>query len=292
MRAISVDQPQRPQHYPQWDGGGLAGCSVLVYAEQGLGDEIMFASCVPDIIAASKHCVIECSPKLESIFRRSFPAATVYAMTPSRNLPASVQEKSIGLQTAMGSLPRFLRRNYAEFPQHHGYLQADRERVLFWRDRLSRLGPGLKVGISWQGGTLKTRRQVRSLPLPQWLPILRTPAIRFVNLQYTDCSTDLAELEAAAGISISDWQEVRDDYEHAAALVSALDLVISVCTAVIHLAGALGSASSLATSGGRDDLKCGNSMFGPHSSRPCSNIEMPIAKAMRRDGVFNLKLTG
>ena len=108
-----------------------------------------------------------------------------------------------------------------------------------WRERLSQLGRGLKVGISWQGGTRKTRRRVRSLPLMRWQPILRTPGVHFINLQYTDSYAELAELYDVAGVKISDWQETRDDYEHTAALVSTLDLVISVCTAVIHLSGAL-----------------------------------------------------
>ncbi|MFH1044952.1 MAG: hypothetical protein V1796_07925 [Pseudomonadota bacterium] len=81
---------------------------------------------------------------------------------------------------------------------------------------------------------------MRSLPLARWLPILRTPGVRFVNLQYTDSSEELAGIRATTGIEVVDWQEAREDYEHTAALVSALDLVISVCTAVIHLGGALG----------------------------------------------------
>ena len=240
MRSLSIDRPPRPQHYQQWDGGTLAGRSIIVFSEQGLGDEIMFASCLPDLIASSRHCVIECSPKLEMLFRRSFPAATVYATTPSRDIPPALKNSGIELQALMGSLPQYLRRNYAEFPQHNGYLRADPQRILLWRERLSGLGPGLKIGISWQGGTPKSRRQVRSLPLTQWAPILLTQGVHFVNLQYTDCSTELADLKTATGIKINDWQEVRDDYEHAAALVATLDLVISVCTAVIHLGGALG----------------------------------------------------
>ena len=240
LRSISIDQPKRPQLCPQWDGAALKGRSILVYAEQGLGDEIMFASCLPDVIAASAHCVIDCSPKLETMFRRSFPAATVCATTPSRDFPAAVQDAGVELQTGAGSLPQYLRRSLADFPRHDGYLRADPRRETLWRERLAQLGAGIKVGISWQGGTPKTRRQVRSLPLMRWLPILSTPGVSFVNLQYTDCSLELAEFEVATGIKIADWQEVRDDYEHTAALVSALDVVISVCTAVIHLGGALG----------------------------------------------------
>lgn len=240
LRLLSIDQPRRPAAYPRWDGSDLSARRILIHAEQGLGDEIMFASCLPQMIAASRHCVIECSPKLEGLFRRSFPAATVYAVTPARDFPPLVRDAGVELQIAMGSLPRFLRRDAADFPRHNGYLRADPERIGLWRERLAALGPGPKIGIAWQGGTRKSRRPLRSLQLAQLLPILRTPGARFVSLQYTDSSTEIAEFEAATGIEIVNWQEVRDDYEHTAALVAALDLVISVCTAVIHLGGALG----------------------------------------------------
>lgn len=240
LRLVSLDQPRRPAAHPCWDGNDLSGRNILVYAEQGLGDEIMFSSCLPQIIAASRHCVVECSPKLEALFRRSFSAATVYATTPARDFPPVVRDANVELQIAMGSLPRFLRRTCADFPPHRGYLTADPERIEYWRARLAALGRGLKIGISWQGGTPKTRRPLRSLPLAQWLPILRTPDSIFINLQYTESSEEIAGIKASTGIEVVDWQEARDDYEHTAALVSALDLVISVCTAVIHLGGALG----------------------------------------------------
>ena len=240
LRTMSTDQPKRTQYFPQWTGDNLNNKGILVYAEQGLGDEIMFASCLPDIIATSRRCIVECSPKLETLFRRSFPTATVIATAPSRELSCGAFEGSVELQTAIGSLPRYLRRTMAEFPRHVGYLRADAERMRTWRERLSRLGTGLKVGISWQGGTDKTRRQIRSLAMDRWLPILRTPGAHFVSLQYTDCRAELSAIESGFGIKIHDWQEVRDDYEHTAALASVLDLVISVCTAVIHLGGALG----------------------------------------------------
>jgi tetratricopeptide (TPR) repeat protein len=240
LRLLSIDPPPRPAVYPRWDGSDLSGRGILVYAEQGLGDEIMFSSCLPQVIAASRHCVVECSPKLEALFRRSFPVATVYAMTEARDFPPVVHEANVELQIAMGSLPQFLRRTLADFPLHRGYLTADPQRVEYWHARLEALGRGLKVGISWQGGTPKTRRPLRSLPLAQWLPILRTPGATFINLQYTESSEEIAGIKACTGIEVVDWPEARDDYDRTAALVSALDLVISVCTAVIHLGGALG----------------------------------------------------
>jgi len=240
LRTQSADLPRRPVEFSRWDGGELTGKTLLVYAEQGLGDEIMFASCIPDVAAAGAHAVIECSPKLEKIFRRSFPQTTVYATTPDRSLPSSVQSAPIDMQVPIGSLPLHFRRTRADFPRHHGYLRADPSRIAAWRERLAALSPGLKVGISWQGGTHKSRRPVRSLPLAQWQPILQAKNAHFIDLQYTDFSAELAALRVSTGIEVHSWEEMRTDYEETAALVSALDLVISVCTAIIHLGGALG----------------------------------------------------
>ena len=240
LRLVSAELPLRTAHYPRWDGGALGGRSLLVYAEQGLGDEIMFASCLPQVIVASRHCVVECSPRLETLFRRSLPQASVYSSTAGGDPPPAVREAGIDAQVAMGSLPQFLRRSWSDFPRHRGYLQADPQRVQIWRERLAMLGPGLKVGISWQGGTQLSRRPLRSIPLARWAPLLQSPGVQCVSLQYTECGAEIAAVEAATGVRIADWREVRDDLEHTAALITALDLVISVCTAVIHLGGALG----------------------------------------------------
>jgi tetratricopeptide (TPR) repeat protein len=240
LRLVSENQPRRPTAFERWDGSALAGRKLLIYAEQGLGDEIMFASCLPDAIAASGHCVVECSPKLETLFRRSFPAATVYAARPDKAVPDAVAAAGIDVQCPIGSLPLIFRRARVQFPRHHGYLRADPGLTAAWRTRLAALGPGLKVGIAWQGGTHKSRQPVRSLPLARMLPILRSTSANFVDLQYTDSRAELDALREAAGINIHSWDEVRTDYAETAALVAALDLVISVCTAVIHLGGALG----------------------------------------------------
>ncbi len=241
LRQLNRDYAQRPVVFPRWDGSSLAGRTLLIYREQGLGDEIMFASCLPQLIAAAGHCIIECEPRLLDLFRRSFPAATVYASTPDGSLPQEIAERDIDLSIPAGSILRFLRRDLGDFPRHNGYLKADPARVALWRERLSQLGPGLKVGVSWAGGVRKTRRALRSLPLDRWLPILQTPGARFISLQYTaDAGAAIAALRDRHGIGIEHWAEAIDDYEETAALVCALDLVVSVCTAVIHLGGALG----------------------------------------------------
>ena len=138
-------------------------------------------------------------------------------------------------------MPRFIRRGLDDFPRHQGYLKADPERIASWRERLDQMGSGLKVGIAWAGGVRKTRRALRSIPLERWRPVLQTPAVHFASLQYTaDAGATVAALREQHGVRVEHWNEAISDYEETAALVCALDLVISVCTAVIHLGGALG----------------------------------------------------
>jgi tetratricopeptide (TPR) repeat protein len=240
-RKLSGDFPGGLGALPQWDGTPLTGRSLSIRREQGLGDEIMFSSMFPQVMAMAAECMIECEPRLVEIFRRSFPGATVYPTAEDRRLPDDIASRKIDVEVAAGSLPRFLRRRLADFPPHQGYLRADPERVAQWRERLSQLGPGPKIGISWSGGVRKTRRPLRSIPLERWLPILQVPGARFVSLQYTrDAAGEVAALNAQHGLRIEHWPEAIDDFEETAALLYALDQVISVCTAAIHLGGALG----------------------------------------------------
>ena len=230
--------------WPEWDGGPLAGKTLLVYAEQGVGDEIMFASCLPDVIRAATHCTVECSPKLEPLFRRSFPSARIFAKHgPGLAAGGGWLGERVDCQAAAGSLPRYLRRAHADFPRHTGYLVADPARVMHWKSRLAQLGPGVKVGISWRGGVESTRRSLRSIPLEHWPPILSCADAHFVSLQYTDARAELADLRARHGIEVQLWQDAIDDFDETAALVSALDLVVTVQTTVAHLSGALGRAA-------------------------------------------------
>ena len=133
-----------------------------------------------------------------------------------------------------------LRNRQEDFPRHGGYLRAAPDRTAAWKARLAALGPGLKVGLSWQGGTQLSRSALRSLTLDRLLPVLRVDGVHFVDLQYTDTARERAALERERGISVVHWPEAITDYDETAALVAALDLVVSVCTAVVHLTGALG----------------------------------------------------
>ncbi len=226
--------------FPEWKGGELVNRKILVHAEQGLGDQIMFASCFPELMAVAGHCVIECAPKLEALFRRSFSSATVMSSTGNEDGSSDEKFRGIDCYVAMGSLPLYFRKGWDAFPVHRGYLRADPQQIAAWRRRLTELPGRHKIGITWRGGASSTRRSVRSVALDQWLPLLRHADTTFVSLQYTDCREELEQIRRDHGIQIHHWQEAIDDYDQTAALVSALDLVVSVQTAIVHLGGALG----------------------------------------------------
>ncbi|CAK0776894.1 hypothetical protein WCLP8_5490004 [uncultured Gammaproteobacteria bacterium] len=233
---------------PEWSGEALAGRKILVWPEQGLGDEVMFASCFPDLIARAEACVIECDPRLVPLFARSFPGATVRGATEAMLAEVAAVDR-LDYHVPAGSLPRRLRLNLTEFPSRPGWLTADPERVAAWRSRLAGLDAALddgsqvgpRVGICWRSTLSTLDRSASNTALDQWHPVLSVPGIRFVNLQYDKCEAELAEVERRFGVSIARWPgvDLKNDLEQAAALIAALDLVITAPTSVGELAGAL-----------------------------------------------------
>lgn len=221
----------------RWDGD--KGKTVIAFGEQGLGDEISFASCLPDFIRDCKEAVIECDSRLQGLFQRSFPSASVYGTRFVEVIDWANRHRLQG-RVAFGSLPKFYRRATEDFPGQP-YLVADPQRRIQWRALLDSLGTKKKIGISWQGGLNKTGKSRRSINLESLLPVLRQDAT-FVSLQYKNAAEDVKVIEEMYGIKIHHWPQCVEakDYDETAALVAELDMVISVTTAVIHLSGALG----------------------------------------------------
>lgn len=219
---------------PAWHGETLAGKRIVVLQEQGIGDELMFASCLPDLLATAGHCVIECNPRLVTLFARSFPQATVRAANCSEAAHADCQ-------VSAGSLPLHFRATAAAFPSSAGYLKADSARVQFWSNTLA-VDAGVKrVGIAWRGGTLRNRRYLRSLNLLELLPVLRSGGCSFVSLQSGDYRSELQTLADRQGIRISEPAfDANADLDELAALIAGLDLVVTVDNTIAHLCGSLG----------------------------------------------------
>lgn len=211
---------------PWWDG--TPGKTVHVYGEQGLGDEIMFASMLPDLLKTNK-VILECHPRLVNLFKRSFDIP-VYGTRENSEVDWA-HDQPMDYRIAIGSLGRFFRRTAKSFPGT-SYLKAD---------PLPR-GEKFRVGFSWKGGGAKLSRvQTRSIPLSWWKPLFSIPNIEFVSLQY-GIGREEVDVMQALGYDIQRMDEYAnaDDYYETARLVKSCDLVISICTSVIHLAGSLG----------------------------------------------------
>ncbi len=231
--------PPRGFPFTPWRGEPLAGKRILVYAEQGLGDEIMFASCLPDLLRVAGRCVIECNTRLAQLFARSFPQAHVHGEAKDDGKDWVAQLPPVDFQVAIGSLPLHFRHARGDFPLRGGYLAAAAQRIDFWRRELA-AGSELRVGIAWRGGSLRSRQFTRSIALPQWSPLLQQRGAAFYALQYGDTATEIAQLRDQHGATIRHLGSASDDLDELAAIISALDLVISVDNTVVHLAGALG----------------------------------------------------
>jgi hypothetical protein len=212
---------------PYWDG--TPGKPVAVYGEQGLGDEIMFASMLPDLMKTNP-VVIECHHRLKTLFERSF-GATCYGTREDTAITWPNNHPELAYRVSVGSLGQFFRNKAEDFPGTH-YLKADPIPK----------GEKFRVGISWTGGQRAGRVVTRTVPLSWWRSILDNTDVEFVSLQYTDCAAEI-DLMEKQGYSIKQYPEITEkegDYYNTARIVQSCDLVISVCTSVIHLAGALG----------------------------------------------------
>lgn len=223
---------------PEWDGS--RGKRLIISGEQGIGDELMYASCFNEVIADCSTVVIECMPRLKNLFQRSFPSAKVYGTRWDKEVFWD-EDHDPQAHVAMATLPRFYRHTDNDFPGTP-YLTPNPDIVDAVKGLLHSLGSLPKVGIAWTGGTERTRGYLRKRTLMELLPVLNKD-ITWVSLEYNDRDVEIVEFREKHGIAIHSFPWLTDkglDYDLTAALVSELDLVISVPTTVTQMAGAVG----------------------------------------------------
>jgi len=210
---------------------------VYIKGEQGIGDEVMFASCIPDLIKVAKKCIIECDDRLVPLFQRSFPDAQVKPEYDTKLGLINRDKASADVVISMASVPRFIRRDFTDFPCDNSYLYAYPKAVKYWRKKYQEKGKEWNIGITWKGGLNEESRR-RSTKLSMWQHILELDDINFVNLQYGDTGDEQVLVEKY----LNDWPETDHfhNIEQLAAQISALDLLITVSNVTAHLAGALG----------------------------------------------------
>jgi len=234
---------RRPRALPvrRWCGEPLAGKRLLLLAEQGLGDQVMFLGCLPDLLrraGAEAEIHLECDPRLAPLAARSFPSVHVHGVRPDRPWPGP--RPAVDFVLPLGSLPLHFRRRSTDFPGTP-YLVPDPERVAFWRRRYQALGDAPVVGISWRGGNREDRHK-RTLPLTAWGPVFARTDHTFVDLQYRGSEDERRLVSSRFQVPLHHWPESDPFHriDELAAQLAACDRYLGVANATAHLAGALG----------------------------------------------------
>ena len=242
-RVSSCTTPWRDFSEPMWDGTtDLRGKNLLLWPEQGLQDITIWASTIPELAVRAGRCIVQVYPKLVSLFARSFPEVEV---RPDNTDPGA-DPGDFAVHLPMGSLFRAL--HTAPTSTVPAFLVPDPERVAFWKQRLADLGPGPYVGISWKSPVVTPDRAPNYTRIDEWAPLFKQPA-RFINLQCGEADDDLARAERELGITVHDFEDLDlfDDLDNVAALSAALDLSISVSTAVAAITAGVGTPTWVIT---------------------------------------------
>lgn len=235
--------PVRRFPLQSWTGMPIPGCGLLVHAEQGLGDIIIFAGCLPDLLAQTTawgtQVVVETSERLTSLFQRSFPQVRVVGRERNDADLSWLDELHCQYEIPIGSLPRLYRNRTQQQPQRTPYLQADATQVQYWRQQLEKQGNGPYVGVTWRGGLLRSGTMQRSIEPLALLETLVRSGVQPVCLQHGEVDTTLVEAAQHFGTPIWYWPDALHDLDTLAALTQSLDAVVTVCNTQAHVTGAL-----------------------------------------------------
>jgi tetratricopeptide (TPR) repeat protein len=213
----------------------LTGQRVLLIGEQGVGDQIMFASMIPDLVKVASQVTLVTSQRMQPLMAASFPDIENLEST------VGVSVKRFDKIIAIASLGYAFRNARADFP-HTPYLHARPSVRAEWSERLGPKTTPLRIGISWRGGSEATYSGARSMSLDLLRPLIERDDVECVNLQYGDVQTEVEAFNATLKRPIRLFpREDIDPFEPLAALVQNLDMVVSVQTSIIHLGGACGA---------------------------------------------------
>lgn len=225
--------------FPYWQGEPLSGRRLLVWTEQGPGDELLLGTMLNDVIAAGASCVVVCSSRIVPLFQRSFPAAEV--MT-AETAVAALAELRIDWQASLSHLGQYLRPDFASFANSGPYLKADPSRTAELRARYrAQAADRPLVGIAWHSANPEAAAY-KSATLKDFAPVLSDRRVQCVSLQYGNVDKSLGSVRAIAAHPVIHDRAVDPltDMDLFAAQVAAMDRVVTVSNTTVHVAGALG----------------------------------------------------
>lgn len=219
---------------PWWHGEDLSDKTLLVWGDQGIGDEIRYCGLLPDVKANRVIYVTE--KRLIPLVERSMPSIETVS-----------EPQECDYQTILTNVCKYTRPTFESFPKRAGYLKPNPEKQAYWRQQLNAL-PGYKVGISWCSGMMEGDRWQIHTQLKEWSPILKTKDATFINLQYGDNDLELVEVADKLGIKIIIPKfDLKNDLDELAALASQLNLIIATGSALIELTSAIGKETWMMT---------------------------------------------
>jgi len=249
VRGHLIRSPHRSFKVPKWSPSLTKEQPVLVWREQGIGDEILFLTCLRDFINIGFTPIIETDKRLISIYERSFPNIIVREAKSRIEYPHDSYYDDFGSHIPMGSLLTFFRKNLIDFPNSSGYLLPDNLLVSKWRERINQRKNLKKkiIGISWKGGLSDPLRNFKYTNLIDWSHLLMNSNYEFVNLQYGDCSQEISEVESSLGIKINTWDDLnlKNDIDDIFGLLANLDHLVTVSTAIWMFAASIGTPTTL-----------------------------------------------
>ena len=231
----------RKFNHPRWDGNLESKKTILIWREQGIGDEILFSTCLKDVHDRDLKIILECEPRLVDIFKRIYPKFTIRPESIDSAFFPTHQD--FDCQIAIGSLPRIFRRTINDFDKPINLFVPLSNKLDAIKQRLNGYSNKILVGICWRSGLLSVERNLNYTSLRDWQVLLTNPDYQFVNLVHGDCENELVEIEHKYAINILRWPDIdlKNDLETVIALVSQLDCVVSIGSAVSVMAAATGT---------------------------------------------------
>ena len=221
----------------------MNGRRLLVWREQGLGDEIMFYSMLPELLGINGQVILECEPRLVSLMARSFPAFQVRSELYRAVYPNDSPYDDYDLHIPVGSLAAIYRKLIEDFDRSAPYMVADPIKKADYGQRMAEVAAGKKlVGLCWRSGVVSPTRGNSYTLLSDWDALFKDPDVCVVNLQYGKCEDELLAVEKEYGTQILRWDDtnLQIDLEAVAAIMANLDVVCTVGTAVAQIGGAIG----------------------------------------------------
>jgi tetratricopeptide (TPR) repeat protein len=224
---------------PYWTGDSLLGRRLVVWTEQGPGDELLLGTMLPDLASRADAVMLVCSPRSQPLFARSFPAFLVTAFP---SCDDAVKRFAPDVQASLSHLGAALRPDWTAFAASRPYLKADPARTAALRRRYEAKAQGRRIiGVSWRSAN-PSAADHKSMALTELAPLLVRPDLLVVSLQYGDVKRDVAqaERELKSDILVDAEIDALTDMDGFAAQVAAMDRVVSVSNTAVHVAGALG----------------------------------------------------